>query len=283
MEEYFCDETKFEIPSRRGSSSTPRVSAATTSVPWERHPLLNKIRKRWAFLTKYVTRPGFERFIGALPKAALAWVVLVGLGIKFLSRYPFGKRLFAKIVELVNKRYVRIAAKGTAAFLGGCGAVFVYWFYKVYIQWRPVRDPNVKMDNRPFLAFGGAGLLYPFYWGVIAYCKDNFDVSDIRASGLSAGLYTVGSVMIDKQAELIEMVMHVMHRLLDEYDSFLCIEGTLLFFVFFMLGIAVETVRKSAGGILLFIADDLPGAGTHKFHAALGFRELLGVKLLREP
>lgn len=225
MEEYICEEIKYEIPSRTDSASTPRVS--TKPLPWERHPFLNYIRKRWAFITKNVTRPGFERFISRLPKAALAFLVFALLGSRFISQYPFGKRLFAKIVALWNKRFVQFAVKGTAALTASFLAVCAYTYYKVYIQWRPHRDPTKKdYDNRPFLAFGGAGLLYPFYWGVIAYAKDHFDVSDVRTSGLSAGLFTVGSVMTDNQMEIWEMVMHVMQRITDEFDSFLCIEGT---------------------------------------------------------
>jgi hypothetical protein len=54
-------------------------------------------------------------------------------------------------------------------------------------RWLTSKPSDSVVDNRPLLAFGGAATLWPYYTGVYYYLYHHFDLTNVRASGISMG------------------------------------------------------------------------------------------------
>jgi len=77
------------------------------------------------------------------------------------------------------------------------GLCCLYVFKRIWFDWKPYKKTVQTYDPRVHLAFGGAGFIYGYYMGVMFYLKDNFilDPSTVRVSGVSAGVFTCGTIM----------------------------------------------------------------------------------------
>jgi len=65
-----------------------------------------------------------------------------------------------------------------------------------------------KIDDRVLVSYGGSGLLYPYHIGVHLYLKYNFDLTDVRVSGISGAGFAVIGHMIDIHDDLaLEMII----------------------------------------------------------------------------
>ena len=56
-------------------------------------------------------------------------------------------------------------------------------------------------DPRPVVSFGGCGLLYPYQLGVVQYLRQEFDCSQVRCAGHSAGFASALSLATGVQPE----------------------------------------------------------------------------------
>lgn len=60
---------------------------------------------------------------------------------------------------------------------------------------------HAAADSRPTVSFGGCGLLYPYQLGVVQYLRQEFDCSQVRCAGHSAGFASALSLATGVNAE----------------------------------------------------------------------------------
>jgi hypothetical protein len=66
--------------------------------------------------------------------------------------------------------------------------------------------PNPQIDDRPILCFSGAASLWPYYNGVYYYLHHHFDLTQVRASGISMGVNSAMAVALRlRPMEVFEM------------------------------------------------------------------------------
>ena len=142
---------------------------------------------------KFVTPERIEYLRQGGPYIILAYVLLTLFGIKKIQQDPRFILIYAKIVEFAKTKRAQILARRGMYGMGAFLAIFCYTWRQICTETKP--NPRIKLDSRPFLAFGGGFFLYPFYWGVTGYLRDNFETSNVRASGLSAGSFALGTLL----------------------------------------------------------------------------------------
>lgn len=188
------------------------------------HPILGPIRRVWQWWIEAVTPQRIEYVRQAGPYVIFAYALLSLFGIRKIHQDPRSRLIYAKVVEFARTRYAKLFARGTAVGLAVLLAIVVYTWRLICQETKPKK--GIKLDSRPFLAFGGGFFLYPFYWGVVGYLSDNFDVSDVRGSGLSAGIFSLGGMLGDRRpAEIMEVGQYFFIRMINKYGALLMIDA----------------------------------------------------------
>ena len=210
--------------SSESSNKNSKQLSRGSSGSWERHPFLNLIRSAWTKLIRAVTPESIETLRKVGPYAILLYLILSVFGIKKIHQDPRSRVIYSKVAHFARTRHAKLFATGSGIATATTAAVLFYILKKIGEE--PQHPPGAKLDKRPFLAFGGGFFLYPFYWGVISYLRDNFDLSDVRCSGLSAGLYSASFLLFDvSPVQVMEMVKYLFHRFSDDYGALLMIES----------------------------------------------------------
>ena len=117
-------------------------------------------------------------------------------------------------------RWLTKLGMGIGSIFGLCVILALAAFVRCQLRWPPIRDPSVPLDDRPLLAFGGSFFLHPFCAGVTAYVVDNFDVDQLRVSGLSGGAFPLATFAFGlNPVQSVELFRHLFMELARQYDG----------------------------------------------------------------
>ena len=218
-------QTKWVRRFEKGKDKLARMFLPVGRNGWERARIPQAMRHGLRALKDNVKKHHIQMMMNPHigPPAAFTVFAVAILGIRWLGRHPFTRAIRNLLLRFFGERSVQLAGKGVLSLAAAWCAWVVYTIAvirKRWLTWPPPRSPGVKVDPRPVMCFGGSLFLDTFYNGVIAYCQDHFDMSQVRMSGLSgATVQMAASGLIEDPILRLRVCLLCMERIVDYYDG----------------------------------------------------------------